>query len=107
MDLDNSGAVPLWSFEKDGYRIVLFSKNKFLIYKNEEEEPSYEVTALGCSCPADKYRSEMCKHRKLASFVGDGSSSKSHKVKLEDTVIQQDSMINILDLSLGGSDLFE
>jgi len=65
---------PLWSIMIDKYRYVLYSTNKALVFKDEDKEPSYEVTPIGCSCPADRYRSDACKHRKTISFLGDGGS---------------------------------
>ena len=75
MDLSSIDiSTPLWQLNFDGYRYVLFSENKVLVYKGDKQEPSYEITSIGCSCPSDRYRSDMCKHRKVISWIGDGSS---------------------------------
>jgi len=101
-------ATPVWEVYLDGYKYVLFSKDKVLVYKDGAQEPTYEVSSLGCTCPADKYRSEACKHRKLALFVGDSSSGTSQIAKPEDTAIHQssDGVIDILSLPLEGSNPF-
>lgn len=64
---------PLWSVVLGDYRYVLYTTHKALVFKGEAEEPSYEITPIGCSCPGDRYSQNACKHRKAVSFLGDGS----------------------------------
>lgn len=65
---------PVWSIIVGDYRYVLYSTNKALVFKGENNEPSYEITPVGCSCPSDRYKNDACKHRKIISFIGDGSA---------------------------------
>lgn len=71
----DSASTPMWSITLDGYRYVLYSTYKVLIFKNDAKEPSYEITPVGCSCPGDRYSNSTCKHRKIVSFLGDGSAA--------------------------------
>jgi len=64
---------PMWSIIVGDYRYVLYSTNKALVFKGENKEPSYEVTAISCTCPGDRYSSNACKHRKTITYLGDGS----------------------------------
>lgn len=76
-DLNTSidvASKPVWSVAIDGYRYILYSTNKALIFKGENKEPSYEVTSFGCSCPGDRYSDKPCKHRKQLQYLGDGSA---------------------------------
>lgn len=75
LNLDVEGtAVPQWSVKVGDYRYVLFTTGKALVFKGGSEEPSYEITPLGCSCPGDRYNSNPCKHRKAITYLGDGSA---------------------------------
>jgi len=60
--------------EEGNYRYVLYSTSTALVYKGDAQEPSYEITPTGCSCPADRYRNDTCKHRKFVLALGDSSS---------------------------------
>lgn len=92
LDID-SNSKPLWSIVVDEYRYVLYSTNKALVFKGDNKEPSYEITPIGCSCPGDRYNNNACKHRKIVSFLGDGSAAppvegtavKSKQEKVTDT----------------------
>ena len=68
---------PQWSVVVGTYRYVLYNDGRALVYKGESTEPNYEITRLGCSCPADRYRSDACKHRKAISFLGDSGTFES------------------------------
>ena len=65
--------------------------------------PRYEITPIGCSCPADRYRSDACKHRGVVSFLGDGSSG-SPDMDPELNTNQKDNSDRVLEHSL--DDLF-
>ena len=65
---------PVWSIIVGDYRYILYSTNKALVFKGDNKEPSYEITPVGCSCPGDRYSSNSCKHRKVISYLGDGSA---------------------------------
>jgi len=65
---------PMKIVEDGAYRYVLYSTEKALVFKGGNEEPSYEITPVGCSCPADRYRNDVCKHRKFILALGDSSS---------------------------------
>jgi hypothetical protein len=93
----DAGSKPMWSIVVGDYRYVLFSTNKALIFKGDNQEPSYEVTPVGCTCPGDRYSSNACKHRKAISFIGDGSA----EPPVEDTSVRA----NQPDISFDG--LFE
>jgi len=71
----DQNSQPMWSIVVGDYRYVLFSTNKALVFKGENQEPSYEITPVGCTCPGDRYSSNSCKHRKTISFLGDGSTA--------------------------------
>ena len=73
IEVDND-SFPMWSIIVGDYRYVLYSTSKALVFKGDNEEPSYEVTSVGCTCPGDRYSSNACKHRKAISFLGDGSA---------------------------------
>ena len=67
-------SLPLWSIKVGDYQYILYTTNKALVFKGENKEPVYEITSLGCTCPGDRYSSNACKHRKVISFIGDGSA---------------------------------
>lgn len=80
-----SDSVPQWSVKTGEYRYVLYSTGKALVFKGDSQEPSYEVTPLGCTCPGDRYNSNPCKHRKALTFIGDGSSTPPEEGTVEKT----------------------
>ena len=100
IDLDSDGdSRPLWTVVADGYKYVLFTNHKALVYKGDNEEPSYEVTPVGCSCPGDRYSSNLCKHRKALLYIGDGSAVPQE----EDTSV---SVKEFVELDYDSEDLF-
>ena len=100
---DNS--TPVWSVIVGDYRYILYSTNKALIFKGLSKEPSYEITPVGCSCPGDRYSSNPCKHRKVISFLGDGSAVPPIEgTTVKTNQVKDDSNFNY---SLPFNDLFE
>ena len=69
---DLSGLSPLWEMRIEGYRFLLYSGNRMEVYKSDSSAPAYVVTKDGCSCKAAQYGNTQCKHRAVATFVGDG-----------------------------------
>ena len=94
-------AQPLWSIIVGDYRYVLYSTNRALVFKGDNREPSYEVTAISCTCPGDRYSSNACKHRKTITFLGDGSAVPS----VGDTTMKAKQVEESVDISFDG--LFE
>jgi hypothetical protein len=74
LDIDGSGTEPTKSVKDGAYTYEFYPAGKVLVYKGEQEVPSYEVTPMGCTCPGDRYSSNPCKHRKMVSSLGDGSA---------------------------------
>lgn len=72
-------ATPTQVVADGNYRYALYTAGRALVYKGESQEPSYEITSAGCSCPASKYRSDVCKHRKFVLGLGDSSSGTPEK----------------------------
>ena len=59
------------------YRFHQMTDNSYLVFKEIDEEPSYEINAeLGCNCPSATYRAKSCKHEKLIGF-GRGEEGES------------------------------
>ncbi len=76
-----SDSVPTGTHVEGNYKYVTYTGGRALVYKGDSKEPSYEITPAGCSCPAAKYRSDICKHRKYVLGLGDSSSGNPQDVE--------------------------
>ena len=89
---------PLKTVVEGNYKYVLYSTLNALVFKGDSEEPSYEITPAGCSCPADRYRNDTCKHRKFVLSLGDESATPP----VEDTLVRakeaSEELFNVDDL---------
>ena len=72
---DLSGLVPLWEFETEGYRYVLYSGNRVQVFKGAAKSATYIVDEHGCSCRAAQYGNPDCKHRVMFTWIGDGANN--------------------------------
>lgn len=74
---------PTGTVVEGNYKYVLYSGGRALVYKGDNKEPSYEISPSGCSCPAARYRTDVCKHQKFVLGLGDGSSGNPQDVEPE------------------------
>lgn len=85
IDLSELGidSEPTATVVDGNYSYVVYPGGRALVFKGESKEPSYEITPSGCSCPAARYRTDVCKHQKFVLGLGDSSSGNPQDVEPE------------------------
>ena len=80
---DTPDRILVKEFAVDDYRFHQMSDGGYLVFKDVDEEPTYEIDSqFGCNCPAATYRNKTCKHEKFAGFER-GTEDTSGKTLIE------------------------